>query len=72
MLIVNHTTLNMKKTAQINLMVEPETKRKLLEKAKALNLSLTSYIEKVGLEPVCFLDSNVKTILSALNLKENL
>ncbi len=59
----------MKKTTQINLMVEPEVKKKLLDKAKALNLTLTAYIEKIALEPVCFLDSNVKIILESLNLK---
>jgi hypothetical protein len=58
-----------KKTAQINLMVEQEVKRKLLEKSKILNLSLTGYFEKIALEPVCFMDENVKTILQALNLK---
>jgi len=59
----------MKKTAQINLMVEPETKKKLLLKSKALNLTLTGYIEKVANEPVCFLDENVKLILQSLKLK---
>lgn len=59
----------MKKTAQINLMVEPETKKRLLDKAKALNLTLTGYIEKIALEPVCFLDSNVRIILESLKLK---
>jgi len=58
----------MKKTSAINLMVSPEVKSKLQNKARALNLTLTSYIEKVALEPVCFLDENVKQILSALKL----
>jgi hypothetical protein len=57
------------KTTPINIMVEAETKKKLLEKAKALNLSLTSYIEKIANEPVCFIDSNVQAILHSLNLK---
>ena len=58
----------MKKTTPINIMVEAETKKRLLEKAKALNLTLTAYIEKIALEPVCFLDSNVRLILKSLNL----
>jgi hypothetical protein len=59
----------MKKTSQINLMVEPEIKKRLIEKAKALNLTLTAYVEKIAQEPVCFLDSNVRTILESLKLK---
>ena len=59
----------MKKTAPINLMLAPEAKQKLQEKAKALNLTLTSYIEKVALEPVVFLDQNTRSLLSALQLK---
>ena len=59
----------MKKTAQINIMVEPQTKQRLQDKAKALSLTLTSYFEKIANEPVCFLDSNVKMILESLKLK---
>jgi hypothetical protein len=58
----------MKKTSQINIMVEPQVKQKLLEKSKSLNLTLTGYVEKIALEPVCFLDENVKQVLSALKL----
>ena len=59
----------MKKTAQINIMVSPETKKQLKQKAVALNLTLTSYIEKVANEPVAFLDENVKALFSAIQLK---
>jgi len=59
----------MKKTSQINLMVEPQIKQRLLQKSKALGLTLTSYIEKIANEPVCFMDSNVKLILESLKLK---
>ena len=58
----------MKKTTAINIMVEAETKKRLKEKARALNLTLTAYIEKVALEPVCFLDQNVKLIIKSLNM----
>jgi len=59
----------MKKTTQINLMVEPEIKKRLIDKSKALGLTLTAYFEKVAKEPVCFLDANVKIILESLKLK---
>ena len=59
----------MKKTAPINIMVTPETKKKLLEKARSLNLSTTEYIEKIALEPVIFLDENAKVMLKSLSLK---
>lgn len=59
----------MKKTAQINIMIEPQTKQRLSDKAKALGLTLTSYFEKVANEPVCFMDSNAKMILESLKLK---
>ena len=59
----------MKKTASINIMVEPEVKKILQEKAKALGLSLTQYIEKLGSEPIIFADENVKLLLKTLNLK---
>jgi len=57
------------KSAPINVMVQPEVKKKLLEKAKNLNLSLTNYIEKIALEPIIFMDSNAKTLLRTLELK---
>ena len=61
--------INMKKTAQVNLMITSENKKRLLEKAKALNLTLTGYFEKIAQEPVCFLDNNVRLILESLKLK---
>ena len=57
------------KTAPINVLVEPETKKKLQEKAQALNLSITQYIEKISLEQVIFLDPNAKALLKSLQLK---
>jgi len=58
----------MKKTAPINIVVEPNTKKKLQEKAKSLNLNLTQYIEKVGKEPVVFIDENIRAMFKAMNL----
>ncbi len=59
----------MKKTATINVMVSEEVKKKLLEKAKNLSLSLTGYIEKISLEPVIFLDENARLLIKTLDLK---
>ena len=59
----------MKKTAHLNVMIEPEIKQKLFQKAKDLGLTLTGYLEKIAREPVCFLDVNVRSLLEALNLK---
>ena len=50
------------KTASINIMVEPEIKKKLKEKADAMNLSITQLIEKVGKEDIAFLDDNFRKI----------
>jgi len=59
----------MKKTAPINLMISVEDKKKLQDKARNLNLTLTSYIEKISREPIIFLDSNSKLLLESLKLK---
>ena len=59
----------MRKTAPINLMVTEETKRKLREKAKALGLTITSYVEKISHEPVIFADDNLKALLKHMDLK---
>jgi len=56
------------KTAPINLMVEPETKKKLVDKAKQLNMTITSYLEKIALEPVIFVDENLKAMLKTFTL----
>ncbi len=61
----------MKKTEPISLMVTPTTKKRLLEKAKALGLTLTGYLEKVSSEPVIFLDSNSRLLLESLKLNSN-
>ena len=58
-----------RKTASIKVMVIPDIKKKLKEKAEGLGLTLTSYIEKVAREPIIFLDLNSRTLLSALKLK---
>ena len=50
-------------------MVESEIKKKLLEKARALGLSLTGYIEKIAREPVIFTDENAKLLLRTLDLR---
>lgn len=60
----------MKKTSHINILVEPDVKRKILEKATALNLSITKYFEKVAKEDIIFLDENVKKIKGLFDLKE--
>jgi hypothetical protein len=58
----------MKKTAPINILVEPDIKKKLQEKARALNINLTQYIEKIGKEPVVFIDENFKAMFKAMSL----
>lgn len=58
-----------KKTASINIMVEPEIKKHLKEKAAALNLDLTGYIEKIAKEDLIFMDANVKKLASMFMLK---
>ena len=50
-------------------MVSIEVKKKLQQKSKDLGISLTQYIEKLGLEPIIFADENVKLLLKTLNLK---
>jgi hypothetical protein len=57
-----------KKTTPINLMVEPEVKKRLKDKAKALGLTLTAYLEKIANEPVVYLDENLKSFVKALKL----
>lgn len=44
-------------------MIEPDTKRKLQEKAKELGLTVTGFIEKIAREPVVFMDENVKKLI---------
>jgi len=62
----------MKKAIKIYL--EPEDEKSLKQKAEALfpgRGSVSLYISKIASEPVAFLDSNVKAVLSALNLVPN-
>jgi hypothetical protein len=58
---------------EIKVYLEPETIAKLKLKAEELGFTgrgaISHYIEKISLEPVVFLDSNVKSILEALRLK---
>jgi len=54
------------KTAEIKVMVEPEVKRKLQEKARELGLSTTGFIEKIAKEPVVFMDNNVKKLIEGM------
>ncbi len=61
-----------KKTAQINLMVEPNIKKKLQDKANSLNLTLTSYLEKIASEQIVFLDENVRVLLESMKLKSGM
>jgi len=49
-------------------MVEPDTKKKLLEKAKELNLTLTGFLEKVALEEIIFCDKNLKRAFKVMDL----
>jgi len=43
---------------------------KLKEKAGSGRGAISRYIEKICREPICFLDSNVRALLKALNLKQ--
>lgn len=57
----------MKKTIKIYL--ELEDFKKLQEKAGNGRGSISAYISKVAREPIAFLDSNVRALLKAINLK---
>lgn len=56
----------MNKTAEVKVMVEPETKKKLIAKAEESGLTLTGFIEKIALEPIVFMDKNVKRIFESM------
>ncbi len=58
--------LMVNKTSEIKAMVEPKVKKKFVDKAKEMNLSITGFIEKVAEEPIVFMDANVKKVLFAL------
>jgi len=49
-----------KKTAPLSLMLCPEDKRRLRNKAAGLGLTITGFIEKIIREPVIFMDENLK------------
>lgn len=59
----------------IKIYLEPEIKRKLIVKAEELGFigrgNLNKLIEKIALEPVVFIDGNLKKMLSVLNLSLN-
>jgi hypothetical protein len=54
------------KTSEIKVMVEPAVKKKLKLKADELGLTLTGFIEKISLEPIVFMDSNVKRLVETM------
>jgi hypothetical protein len=54
------------KTSEIKVMVQPEVKKKLKAKADELGLTLTGFIEKISLEPIVFMDSNVKRLVETM------
>jgi hypothetical protein len=59
----------MKKAIKIYL--TPEVENALKQKANALFTgrgAVSRYIERIAVEPVCFLDANVKAILGLLNV----
>jgi len=58
----------MNKTAPINLMVSDKVKKNLQDKANALGLTLTGYIEKIAGEPVIFLDDNARLLIKTLSI----
>jgi len=62
----------MKKTIKIYL--EPEDVERLKLKAEASGFvgrgCLSGYIEKICKQPICFLDENVKALLSVLKLQQ--
>jgi len=55
----------------IKVYLSPEAEKALKQKANSLfegRGSISSYITKIALEPICFLDENVRVVLGALNL----
>jgi len=62
----------MKKTIKIYL--EEEDIKRLRSKAEQSGFigrgNLNHYLEKIARQPICFLDENVKAMLSVLNLKQ--
>ena len=55
----------------LKIYVEPEVKKKAIEKAKQCGFegrgALSKYCKKVFTEPICFLDDNVMTLLQHMN-----
>lgn len=62
----------MKAIRRIEIYLDPESHKKLIEKAGDAGFSgrgaLSYYINKIANEPICFLDTNVKLLLKMLNL----
>lgn len=58
---------------RIRIYIEPEILRKLEAKAKEKGFegrgAISRYIEKVAMEPICFLDENVKALLRVLPIE---
>ena len=46
----------MRKTAPINIKVEPKVKKKINKKAEELGLTTTSFIEKIANEEIVFVN----------------
>lgn len=58
----------MNKTSPINIMVTPDVKKKLKDKAEQMQLSITQLIERIALEDIVFLDTNFKKAAKLFNL----
>lgn len=54
--------------------ISTQTFEKLKQKASDLSIIgrgwLSKYVEKISNEPICFIDENLKTFLSAIDLKK--
>ena len=54
----------------IKVYLDPETQKRLLKKAIETGFygrgALTKFIEKIAVEDICFLDDNLRKMLSAL------
>ena len=55
------------KTSPVNIMLTPEAKAKLKQKADEMGISITQLIEKIAIEDICFLDSNFKKAAKLFN-----
>ena len=51
--------------------LDPETKRKLKEKAEEFGLDLSDFIRKIAEEEIVILDANIRRLFDAINLEVN-